>query len=150
MPTPGRPLLAETGPNPEPVATTPRKRFGTNDIALMVQLRDEGVLLTEIARRFACAVSTVHDHVAPFSDRRDLAKAYLAGQSYRMARNIVKHGKASDHVRTLQGLSVLAPDASAQVAVVIGPASTPAALTIPTFDAECRPADIEQADALTD
>lgn len=131
-----------------PIPASPEtrgKRFSQSEIALALSLRADGLTLAEISKRLDRPISSVHQVLEHFADRRDLARAYLEGHSLTMARNVVKHGKASDHVRTLQGLAVLAPDASAQVAVVIGPASTPASLTIPTFDADCRPADIKQA-----
>ncbi len=110
------------------------KRFRQGDIALALQLRADGLTYAEIASRMGRSISSVHQVVEQFTDRRDLARDYLQGSSLRMARNIVRKGKASDHVATLNGIGALAPDASAQVAVVIGPSAGAPALDVPSFD----------------
>lgn len=126
--------IAPVAQDPDPPVPSDVKRFTTLDIAWMVKLRDEGHTLAQIAQRLDCSTSAVHKHLSLFTDRRDLARQYLEGSSLRMARNVVRKGRASDHVATLKGIGVLAPDASAQVAVVIGPATSTPTLDVPSFD----------------
>ena len=129
-----------------PDTHTSPKRFRQGDIALALQLRADGLTYAEIASRLGRPISSVHQVVEQFTDRRELARDYLQGQSLRMARNIVRKGKASDHVATLKGIGVLAQDAGAQVAVVIGPATGTPTLDVPSFDVGRPTLDAEPAE----
>jgi hypothetical protein len=53
-----------------------------------------------------------------------------------MARNIVKAGRASDHIKALEGISVLAPTQGSGITVQIGIKADTVKLITPTFASE--------------
>jgi hypothetical protein len=54
------------------------------------------------------------------TDTTGVAKEYLRGSALKMAQNIVRKGRAADHVAALKGLSVLQEESHAGVTVVVG------------------------------
>lgn len=70
-------------------------------------MRHLGKTQTEIAQVVGCNQATVSDWLRDTEDTTDLSRTYLAGQSLRMAKNIVRKGMARDHIQALNGLGVL-------------------------------------------
>lgn len=105
-----------------PVQTTrkPVKRLTQADIGLMLKYHGEGLPQTEIAKRLGCTQPVISAWLSDLTDSTDLSKLYLRGQSLKMARNIVKNGRAADHVATLKGLSVLHDEQQSSVTVIVG------------------------------
>jgi hypothetical protein len=98
----------------------PVKRLTQADIGLMLKYHGEGLPQTEIAKRLGCTQPVISAWLADLTDSTDLSKLYLRGQSLKMARNIVKNGRAADHVAALKGLSVLADEQHSSVTVIVG------------------------------
>jgi hypothetical protein len=53
-------------------------------------------------------------------DTGDSAKAYLRHKALTMAKNIAEHGSPREHVRVLEGLSILQEDQATGVVVIVG------------------------------
>jgi hypothetical protein len=109
--------LAKAG---KPAHTPKYKRLTRTDVALLLQLSKEGRTQVEIAQRLGCDQGTVSKWLSSMEDTTETAKAYLRGSALRMAENIVKKGRAVDHVAALKGLSVLAEERSAGLTIQIG------------------------------
>jgi hypothetical protein len=105
-----------------PIQTTrkPVKRLTQADVGLLLKYHTEGLTQTEIAKRLGCTQPVVSAWLSDLTDSTDLSKLYLRGQSLKMARNIVKNGRAADHVAALKGLSVLADEQHSSVTVIVG------------------------------
>jgi IS30 family transposase len=88
--------------------------------ALVLQLDRDGLTQVQIAQRLNRNQSTISDWLAHCTDSTDQAKRYLRGQALTMAQNIVKRGKARDHVVALKGLNVLEEQQSGNVTVIVG------------------------------
>ena len=102
----------------------PVKRLTAADVGTLIRYREEGLTQTAIAQRLGCNQAAVCRWLQDLTDTTDLSKSYLRGQSLRMAQNIVKRGKAADHVKALQGLSVLSTDEHAGgITVIVGSGS---------------------------
>jgi len=86
----------------------------------MLKYHGEGLPQTEIAKRLGCTQPVISAWLSDLTDSTDLSKLYLRGQSLKMARNIVKNGRAADHVAALKGLSVLADDHASSITVLVG------------------------------
>jgi hypothetical protein len=99
-----------------------RKRPGLSpaDLALMLKMSQEGQTQATIGRRFGVDQSYISKVLAEFHDTTDLSKSFLRGSALKMARNIVKNGRAADHVAALKGLSVLADEQHSSVTVIVG------------------------------
>jgi biotin operon repressor len=105
----------------KPPAHTPKyRRLTRTDVALLLQLSKEGRTQVEIAQRLGCDQSAVSKWLKSLEDTTEVAKSYLRGSALRMAENIVKKGRAVDHVAALKGLSVLAEERSAGLTIQIG------------------------------
>ena len=99
-----------------------RRRPGLSpaDLALMLKMRQDGLTQSSIATRFGVDQSYISKVLSEFEDTTDLSKSFLRGQSLKMARNIVKNGRAADHVAALKGLSVLHDEHHSSVTVIVG------------------------------
>jgi IS30 family transposase len=97
-----------------------RSRLTQAEIALVFQLHKEGFSQVAIAQRLGCNQSTISKWLDTIQDTTEPAKAYLRGSALKMAQNIVRKGRATDHVAALKGLSVLQEDRSAGLVVQIG------------------------------
>jgi len=86
----------------------------------MLKYHGEGLPQTEIAKRLGCTQPVISAWLSDLTDSTDLSKLYLRGQSLKMARNIVKNGRAADHVAALKGLSVLHDEHQSSVTVIVG------------------------------
>jgi ParB-like chromosome segregation protein Spo0J len=98
----------------------PVKRLTQADVGLLLKYHAEGLPQTEIAKRLGCTQPIVSRWLADLTDSTETAKAYLRGQGLTMARNIVKNGRAADHVAALKGLSVLHDEQQSSVTVIVG------------------------------
>jgi len=105
---------------PTEVNRKPPKRLTQADVGLLLKYHGEGLPQTEIAKRLGCTQPVVSNWLADLTDSTDLSKLYLRGQSLKMAKNIVKNGRAADHVAALKGLSVLADDHASSITVLVG------------------------------
>jgi hypothetical protein len=106
-----------------PRSKTPRKpvkRLTQEEVGLVLKLSRDGLTQVQIAQRLGCDQKTVSNWLKDLTDTTDTAKSYLRGQSLKMAQNIVRKGRATDHVAALKGLSVLQEDRSAGLVVQIG------------------------------
>lgn len=104
----------------QPANTPAYKRLTRSDLALLLKMHKDGKSQVEIAQALDCSQGTVSKWLSQLADTTDVAKEYLAAQSFRMAKNIVTKGLARDHVATLKGLNVLAEERSAGVVIQIG------------------------------
>jgi hypothetical protein len=95
-------------------------RLTRSDVGVLLKLRADGLTQAEIAQRLGCNQTTVHNWLTDLTDTTDTAKSFLRGQALRMAQNIVKKGRAADHVAALKGLSVLAEESAGGLVVQIG------------------------------
>jgi hypothetical protein len=98
----------------------PTKRLTAEDIGSMLRWRAEGLTQAAIAQRLDCDQAAVNRWLAKLTDSTETAKSFLRGSALRMAENIVKKGRAADHVAALKGLSVLTEERSAGLVVQIG------------------------------
>ena len=98
----------------------PVKRLTQADVGLLLKYHAEGLPQTEIAKRLNCTQPVVSRWLDDLTDSTDLSKVFLRGQSLKMARNIVKNGRAADHVAALKGLSVLHDEHQSSVTVIVG------------------------------
>jgi hypothetical protein len=86
----------------------------------MVKLHADGLTQVQIAQRLDCTQPVVSKWLDQFSDSTEHAKLYLRGSALKMSQNIVKNGRAADHVAALKGLSVLKDDTSQHITVLVG------------------------------
>ena len=101
-------------------ANTPKyNRLTRADLALLLKLKRDGLTQVEIAQRLGCTQGTVSKWLDQLTDTRDTAKEYLAAQSFRMAKNIVKNGLARDHIQALNGLGVLNQQDSGKISITV-------------------------------
>ena len=111
------------------------KHLTQAQIALLLNLRDSGLLETEIAKRpeLSCSVSTVSRTLAQFSDTRTLARRHLESSALPVARSVVRASRSDGNLgcKVLTGLGLLSPAGSPSVAVQVnvGGAET----TLPTI-----------------
>jgi predicted transcriptional regulator len=96
----------------------------------MLRLRDEGLTQVQIAQRLDCDQSAVSQWLSKLADTTDTAKSYLRGSALRMAQNIVKKGRAADHVAALKGLSVLQEERTAGLVIQIGVKDSDVSITL--------------------
>jgi hypothetical protein len=90
------------------------------DVGLLLKYHSEGLPQTEIAKRLDVTQPIISRWLSDLSDSTETAKAYLRGSALRMSQNIVKHGRAADHVAALKGLSVLKDDVAQHITVLVG------------------------------
>ncbi len=103
------PTVAATSPRP---AHTPKySRLTRSDLGVLLKLKRDGLTQAEIAQRLGCSQPTVSKWLDQFEDTTEHAKVFLRGSALRMAENVVKKGKARDHIQALKGIGVLEPDA---------------------------------------
>ena len=95
-------------------------RLSRSDVGVLLKLKRDGLTQAEIAQRLGCTQSTVSKWLTDLTDTTEPAKEFLKGSALRMAENIVKKGRAADHVAALKGLSVLQEQANAGVVIQIG------------------------------
>ena len=102
-------------------AHTPKYRRLTDDQRIAIlQLAKAGKAQVEIAQAIGCDQGTVSRWLSACQDTTAQASTYLRGSALRMARNIVRKGRASDHIKALEGISVLSPTQGAGITVQIG------------------------------
>jgi len=120
------------------------KRLTRAQIASAIALRETGKSTRDIAQVIGCHHATVARTLALYVDMRPPARKYLESNALKMARNVVRHGRASDHVKTLQGIGVLEQDHASGITIQVGSPSTdpPPMITIDASPGECRLADI--------
>ena len=115
-------------------AHTPKYRRLTDDQRIAIlQLAKAGKTQVEIAQAIGCDQGTVSRWLTACQDTTAQASTYLRGQALRMSRNIVRKGRASDHIKALEGINVLAPSQSAGITVQIGIKADTVKLLAPTF-----------------
>lgn len=114
----GRPAQVATETLP---AHTPKYKRLTDDQRIAIlQLEKVGKTQVQIAEALGCDQATVSRWLAQCQDSTKQATAYLRGQALRMSRNIVHKGRAADHIKALEGISVLAPEHTSGIVVQIG------------------------------
>lgn len=104
----------------KPAHTPAYKRLTDTDRVLITRLHKQGLSQVEIAQRLGCDQSSVSRWLAACQDSTKEATAYLRGQALRMSRHIVQKGRAADHIKALEGISVLQPQASQPITWQIG------------------------------
>ena len=114
------------------------KHLTQAQIALLLTLRDSGLLETEIAKRpeLSCSVSTVSRTLAQFSDTRTLARRHLESSALPVARSVVRASRSDGNLgcKVLTGLGLLSPAGSPSVAVQVNVGGADTTLpTIPTI-----------------
>ena len=99
------------------------KHLTQAQIALLLTLRDSGLLEVEIAKRpeLSCSVSTVSRTLAQFSDTRTLARRHLESSALPVARSVVRASRSDGNLgcKVLTGLGLLSPAGSPSVAVQV-------------------------------
>lgn len=98
----------------------PTKRLTAEEIGLLLKLHKDGLTQVAIAQRLDCDQAAVSRWLNKLTDSTETAKSYLRGSALQMAQNIVRRGRAADHVAALKGLSVLHDETHAGVTVVVG------------------------------
>jgi helix-turn-helix protein len=88
------------------------KRLTDADRITILALDDKGLTQTAIAQRLDRSVSTINDVLQTYGSTVDIAKRKLAAAAGRMADNVIDKGLPRDHVKTLEGLGVLAAQTS--------------------------------------
>ena len=118
-------------------AHIPKYRRLTDDQRIAIlQLAKAGKAQVEIAQAIGCDQGTVSRWLSACQDTTAQASTYLRGSALRMARNIVRKGRASDHIKALEGISVLSPTQGAGITVQIGIKADTVKLIAPTFASE--------------
>jgi hypothetical protein len=93
--------------------TTPKsnsptqRRLSDTDKALALKYQADGVSQVEIAKRLGVTQPAISQWLSKCRDTTEAARLYLAGQSLRMAQNIVRKGLPRDHIQALSGQNVL-------------------------------------------
>ena len=95
-------------------------RLTRADHRTIMKLHDDGLTLSEIARRLSRSVSTIHEVVDIYAPSDDLAKRKLRASALQMAENIVDNGLPRDHVNALKGIGVLEQDRGTDVQLMVG------------------------------
>lgn len=121
----------------------PTRRLTAEDIGSMLRYRAEGLTQAQIAQRLGCDQAAVNRWLQKLTDSTDVAKSYLRGSALTMAQNIVKKGRAADHVAALKGLSVLEEERSSGLVIQIGCKDSDVSITLgpalsPPTGAEAR------------
>jgi DNA-binding MarR family transcriptional regulator len=88
----------------------PTKHLTSEEIGLLLKLRQDGLTQTEIAQRLDRDQAAISRWLTKLTDTTDVAKSYLRGSALRMAKNVVRTGQARDHIQALKGLRVLEED----------------------------------------
>jgi DNA-binding transcriptional regulator YiaG len=112
--------LAETTATSKPDYS----RLSQEEIVRLFNLHKAGLSQPQIAQELNCSQKTVSRWLQDFIDTTEPAKVYLRGNALRMAQNIVKKGRAVDHVAALKGLSVLHEEQQSGVTVIVGGGGT--------------------------
>ena len=143
------PLTTATDPATDPNTTSTVKRLTRAQIASAIALRETGKSTRDIAQVIGCHHATVARILALYVDMRPPARKYLESNALRMARNVVRNGKAADHVKTLTGIGVLEQEHAAGITIQVGSPSTdpPPMITIEASPAACLPADMAGVDS---
>ena len=108
----------------------PTKRLTADDIGLLIRLKADNVPQAVIAQRLDCDPAAVTRWLQKLTDTTDIAKSILRGGAASMADNIVKKGRAADHVAALKGLSVLQEERSAGLTIQIGVKDSDVSITL--------------------
>lgn len=117
------PVPATIAKPPPPAGKIPAYRRLTNaDRAYITSLAPHHTQ-AQIAQRLGCSQQAVSDWLQSCRDTTVDAKSYLRGQALRMAQNIVKKGRAQDHVSALKGLNVLDEEQRAGLVIQVGSSS---------------------------
>lgn len=96
------------------------KRLTDDQRMAILRLHKLDKTQTEIAVALGIDQSTVCRWLNQCQDTTLDASAFLRGQALRMARNIVKKGRAADHIKTLEGINVLQAQENTGVTVIVG------------------------------
>jgi hypothetical protein len=104
-----------------------------DQLKAIVAMRGLGKTQVEIAQAIGCDQGTVSRWLHDITDTTDLAGTYLRGKALRMAQNIVKKGRAADHIKALEGINVLSPEQVSGITVQIGIKAEAVTLLAATF-----------------
>jgi hypothetical protein len=119
-----------------PAHTPKYKRLTDDQRIAILQLDKAGKTQVEIAQAIGCDQGTISRWLSACQDTTAHASTYLRGSALRMARNIVKTGRASDHIKALEGVNVLAQSQNVGLTVQIGIKADTVKLITPTFASE--------------
>ena len=103
----------------QPAESPSYTRLTDADRLTILTLHDKGLTQTEIAKRLARSVSTIHEVIQTYAPTVDMAKRKLQASALRMAENVVENGQARDHVKALEGLGVLQATDTANLTLII-------------------------------
>lgn len=96
-------------------------RLRQSELAMVLQLHKDGFTQAQIAQRLGVTQQAISKWLSAITDTTDVAKLFLRGNALSMAQNIVKKGRAADHVKTLEGLEVLSnQDVKGGLTIVVG------------------------------
>lgn len=113
--------LVEPPDEPQRTDISKYSRLTRTDLGVLLKLKRDGLSQVEIAQRLGCTQSTVSKWWNEFADTTDVSKEYLRAQAFRMSKNIVRNGRAADHVKTLEGLDVLSnQEVKGGLTIVVG------------------------------
>jgi transcriptional regulator with XRE-family HTH domain len=112
-------IATTTDTQAKPVCKPAYKRLSPADRQAIRTLKDLGKTQAEIAQVIGCTQQAVSHWLSQLIDTRQDASLYLAGQSLRMAENIVKRGAARDHIQALNGLGVLNQQDTGRLTLII-------------------------------
>jgi hypothetical protein len=102
-----------------PAETPSYRRLTDADRITILALDDKGLTQTAIAQRLNRSVSTINDVLQTYGSTVDIAKRKLAAAAGRMADNVILKGLPRDHVKTLEGLGVLAAQATSGFTLIL-------------------------------
>jgi hypothetical protein len=111
-----------TAPQTRPPTHTPKyKRLTQAQLVVLFDLHKLNKTQVEIAQALGCDQASVCRALQQFTDTSASAIAFLRAAALPMAQNIVKKGRAADHIKALEGIEVLSnQDVKGGLTIVVG------------------------------
>ena len=117
-----------------------RKHLTTKQIALVIQLTDQGKTQVEISQLLGVADSTISRTLAEFGDTREIARKRLEAGALKLARTVANTKDAAVALKTLGKLDVVREDqAGAGTSVLIAIGQPGSALAPPDIMIKANP-----------
>ena len=139
-------------------------RLSRRKEARILQLADDGVLQTQIAKTLGISDAVVSETLSTWADTRPIARRLCESRALELADRATKHAKVPEAIHLLEDMGVLAPPQQhrgASVQIVIGMPDQALGVS-PTFEAKrlspptsvapvaSSPLTIEEGETVTD